>query len=357
MSQKYVYLAVDLLTGTVREEIPFSSVSFSQVINGSSNFSGDVIIREPNNETDNKITMSNLGLGDTAIWVLHNGVPRWGGILWDDDISLDDRRVSFMASDFWSYYMKRILNVDLSYSNTDALTIVSNLITWSNGIAGGDIGTTVGGSSTSVNRTRTYKGKELHKISELIRKLAELEDGFDFAIDYSGSQETGLDHQLTLSYPSRGRDNGLVFDAGKNVSMLSSQGSAWEMINRSHAHNSSDDAKLIRSRSNPGALSAYPLYERTFPHNGVIRPETMLDHARIDLQNHSIVTRKVTVQIDASDPEIGLGTFIAGDTATVIGKLGYLDINRKYRIVGYTVDVDEDQLDTMTVELVDSRLF
>lgn len=359
--KQYTYLAVDLLTGEVRDEIPFSSVSFSRELNKAGGFSASApletarTIHLTGDDAPNKITESNLGPAQTALWVIRDGVPMWGGIIWGFQADLENNEVQFAGQDFWSYYWKRILYTNKSYSASvdDQFSVVEDLLTYAAAQASGDIGTTVSYSALSgVKRDRKYYWHEFPIIGEIIEQLAQVDNGFDFAIDYTGNFTDGFAHQLTLSYPFRGRSTDLVFDTQKNVRLLRWSKDGLSMANRSYAIGAGEGKNIkYQYAVEPSYLDEYPLLEWKSAYKDASRNETLLDHATQDLRGKLFPVETLEVEVLADDPDVSLGSFIVGDTVWCIANKGFINIDGSYRIMSYNVRIDEDGLETVSVSL------
>ena len=122
-----------------------------------------------------------------------------------------------------------------------------------------------------------------------------------------------------------------------------------------YGFNIANDVKIRATQSNP--LAGNPLYEEAVAFTEETTQSELTAKARKHLTARSKVIDFVTVTIDADDVDVGLGTFVPGDTVRVVTDIGFVNIDRNYRILEYRVDVDENDLDTMTVEMADARLF
>lgn len=140
----YRYFTADLLTNEILAEVPFRGVSYERAIKGAGRFGGSIAINpqtEPLNLYDSTMP------GNTALFVVRDGVCVWGGIIWQRDYDIVSRSLSISASEFTSYFYHRriwktwnhefggILNVDanglgkitLDYGMTEPLRVGSSL--------------------------------------------------------------------------------------------------------------------------------------------------------------------------------------------------------------------------------------
>lgn len=353
----YTFVAWDILTQTVKDEIPFSNVKYSVELSAPGSFSG-VVHTNPtpyqllsNAVVPNRITEANLDLCRTAIWVLKNGVALWGGILTAFDANLGNQQVTFAGQDFWGYWRRRVITQTQTFTNIDQHTIANNLISWGQGV-GSFPGTYAGNPATSgVLRSRTYNFYETKTIGESIEQMAAMDRGFDFGIDYSGGP-SNLGFKVTWSFPQRGRQTGLVFDASKDVQLMRWTKDGSRIANRTVAiGNGNGDATLAVVTSDTSLLSAYPVYETVNMHKDATDLTALTDHARQDLKYFKKPVETIELKVAANNVDVGLGTFIVGDVVTVKASSGFVQINNLYRIIGYTVEVDQDGFDIVLVRL------
>lgn len=360
---RYTYLATDLSTGAIRDEIPFSEVSFSRRLNDVGTFNGTVILDTSKNGSYSAVRRSVLSEGDTGIWVLRDGVPVWGGILWAFRADLTTRRVSFAGQDFLSYFKKRVLLTNKVYTADDQFSIVDDLVTWAQSNPNGDIGMTVSWSALSgVLRDRTYYWKEGgYTILELIENLAAVEDGFEFGLEYSGSQSAGFNHDLRLSYPRRGRNTGVVIDPRKNAQLLSWSSQADQMINSLYGFGAGDvttpNASAISEvQTDAVSLTQYLLFEEIRTWSDVSRIATLSGHVAETLSRLKYPLQHLTVAVRHDDPDAGLGTLITGDTVRVKADDGFISIDTDWRVVSINVTISSEGSEVVEYELVEARV-
>lgn len=118
----YRYYTADLLTNKILEEIPFRGVSYQRAIKGAGSFQGSIPVIDA---TDNLDLYENTMPGNTAVFVVRDGVCVWGGIIWSRSYNIVDRVLQVSASEFTSYFYHRRIwkTMSSSYSGT---VIVNN---------------------------------------------------------------------------------------------------------------------------------------------------------------------------------------------------------------------------------------
>lgn len=104
ISPVYRYFTADLLTNKILEEIPFRGVSYERTIKGAGAFQGSIPVISA---TDNLDLYENTMPGNTAVFVVRNGICVWGGIIWSRSYNIVDRVLQVNAAEFTSYFYHR----------------------------------------------------------------------------------------------------------------------------------------------------------------------------------------------------------------------------------------------------------
>lgn len=341
----YRYLVADLLTGTIKEEMPFSAVKFSHVLNRPGGFSANIGLRH------SKATRTNLDPARTVIHVERDGVIVWSGILWTAKANVENATVDVGGEGWWSYFRRRKIRATKVYAATDQLAIVQDLVNYAQAQSGGNIGIVVGTEVSGVTRDRTYYHFERKNLGEAVEQLAAVAGGFDFAIEavwVSGA----VVKTLNLSYPRRGRITPLVFELGTNIEGLSQEVDATRQANLIDAIGAGDgDAMLIATAADTSQLAAYPLLEDVTSYKDVTVAATLQLHAASDLAvAKKPVMRIPTLLAVQANPDAGLGTYITGDSVQVRGSDGWLAVNERVRIQVIEVGVDTEGKETVSIQ-------
>lgn len=342
---QYRYLVGDLVTGTIREEMPFSGVTYSQVLNGPGAFQATIGLRH------RKATRANLDPGRTVIYVERDGVLLWGGILWAASVSADDGKISLNGQGFWSYFRRRVLRETKTYTGIDQLAIAQDLVSWAQSQDGGDINVAIGSETSGVLRDRTYNDWERKPIGEAVEQLAAVEGGFDFAIDVDYDSGGGITRTLRLSYPRRGRDTSIVFELGTNLGAFTQQVDASVQANQIDVLGAGDGSSmLIATVSDTSAIPQYPLLDDVLTYKDVTLIDTLEGHGNAALAARATPVETIPT-IAQFGPDTGLGSYITGDEATVRGSAGFIDVEQRVRIIEISVKVDEQSSEETTIAL------
>jgi len=119
----YRYFTADLLSNEILSEIPFQGVTYERAIKGAGTFSGDISVSD---ETDALDLYNSTMPGNTALFVVRNGVCVWGGILWDRTYDVIGRKLSVSASEFTSYFYSRRIWKTLNHEFGATLKVDAN---------------------------------------------------------------------------------------------------------------------------------------------------------------------------------------------------------------------------------------
>jgi len=360
----YTYLSADLLTGTVREELPLTGVRWSKVLNGPGALNANIRYTHP------KATRANLDPGRTAIFVRRNGLVVWGGILWTARKVKGNDVLSLGCEGFWSYFRRRRLRHNIKFTNVDQLTIFKELIRYTQGQPvtqatsgngtypqpNGDIGVLLGDETSGVLRVKTINGFERSIVGNELESLASLSGGFDFAIEVTEPTSHNFVKTLRLGYPRRGRRTNIVFEQGKNVKLLDWQIDADRLENRVDALGSGEGpAMLISTAQDTNVLDqGYPLLDGTVSHKDVTRLETLAAHAQRRLTEHKLPVSIPVLSLRVTE-EGEVGSFIEGDECLVRADDGFVQFDNYYRVIEYLVDVSNEGDETIDITFAESE--
>lgn len=117
----YRYYTADLLTGRILAEIPFRGVSYERAIKGAGGFQGTIPVIDA---TDSLDLYENTMPGNTAVYVVRNGVCVWGGIIWSRSYDVVGRVLSVSASEFTSYFYHRRIWKSWNHQYGATITVV-----------------------------------------------------------------------------------------------------------------------------------------------------------------------------------------------------------------------------------------
>lgn len=361
----YRCISMDLMTGTRIAEIPLSGLTYSKVLNGAGDATGTLFLPPPNSTTNRALASDWNNAVDECrrqLVIERNGVVVWSGIVWASPYNDDDQTRDVRCAEHWSYFQKRFVDYDLYYASTGQMTIAKNLVDKSQEYTPADIGVTtvlnVASGYTDTVRQRTYARSEVLSVADAVEQLATPSNGFEFGLDSAWNPSTGaLVKTLNLHYPRRGRsylETGHVFEIGRNVVSFTWPSDGTRTSNKAWAIGSGEGAsKIIGTSVNTDQIQpltsggpGYPLLESRISYSDVSVQTTInrLADGALKYSTTPVTLPELTVRADA-DPV--LGSYIVGDACRVIINANtsprFPDgLDRYYRIVGYTVSVDDN---------------
>jgi len=123
---KYRYIIASVKDGTIRMEVPFSSVSWERKVNGAGSFSGTI---GANPERDTFDTYNSTLPGKYAIYIFRDGELVWGGIIWSRDYDITTKELNVSALEFTSYLFHRVFWKTLYFNDgTTVKALLEGLI-------------------------------------------------------------------------------------------------------------------------------------------------------------------------------------------------------------------------------------
>lgn len=208
----YRYLFADLLTNQVNAELNLTSVNFTQQLNASGTFSGELLISDQTLDTAN--ILNSTVPARTALYVDRDGILVWGGIVWHRQYNSATQRMQITGREFESYFDRRIVynttGTATVFSNTDQLTIAQTLINNAQAVPNGDIGVQVPATTSGKLVNRTYYNYELKTVYTALQDLAQQSNGaaggfgFDFNIQVAYDGAGNPTKTLNFGYPQSG---------------------------------------------------------------------------------------------------------------------------------------------------------
>lgn len=318
MSARYTYLFADLLTNAVLAELPLERVRLGRVLGGAGSFAGVVDL------TDARVrSMDPINATEQNRRVVY--VARDGELLpmayWLRIRRYRDGKLALAGTELWSYFAQRLIRSTLTFDQVDQATIVADIIAALQALPSGDIGLAVSAAATGVLRDRTYYGYELKYAAEAIEQLAEVIDGFEFAVDVTGD-ETDPTKTLVVSYPRRGIqafETDLLFEKPGNVIGFEwpEDGTRQADVSIAVGAGEGDDMLLAVATSEDALDEGYPLLERSISYKDIRDLEYLQAHADTDVDASAwpVTIPSLVVRGDV-DPIVG--SYDIGDDCRIV---------------------------------------
>lgn len=317
------------------EEIPFNSFSYGFVLNDAGIFELSMPMQHP------KATPDLLAPGQRHVHIRREGQLVWGGDLWFAGASTTDENLRIQGEGWFSRFRRRHVDERIDFENEDQVDIAWDLIAFTQGKVNGNMGISRGSTpATGITRTRKLKPWNRQKISDIILGLTVAKNGFDFEIT--------PDKVFNTFYPLKQEDNGYAFELGKNVESLAYDIDASAMATELSGMGSGGDRnRCIAVVTNLGAQGAYGLLQDSADFSNIRHYDNLVDITKEQLRLMGQSRWQPSVVARMSDPRFG--EFDVGDLVRVKAKRGFIDVNKKFRIVGYTVRVNQEGHETVDV--------
>jgi hypothetical protein len=299
----------------------------------------------------------------TAVWIIRDEVPVWGGILWTRTYNSDNGAFDLTASTFESYLARRRIRSNLIYAGQDQQIIMANLVEQAQAVAFGNIGIQVPYPGLSgVLRDRSYFWHERATFLARMQELAQVIGGPDFTISPGWSDgfapipylEVGTPLGTTepdphdyYELPTDVRNYAWPEDGGNSANY-------WSAIGDPTGPNPTDPP-LIRDASVPAEWDhGYPLLEDVSNHQGVSDPATLQGWAIAEVT--AAAGNRVVPTMTMRNPNLpalgDTGNFRVTDERRwpppVAGGPG---LTFTARITGWTVNLSEGEGETVELDL------
>ncbi|TGZ10635.1 hypothetical protein [Streptomyces rhizosphaericola] len=342
----YRALFCDLRTDRLLDVLPLTETKFDDFIGKPGSLSATVPL--PQGALAARAREA-LRPGRTAVWLERDGDIWWGGVLWTCTPASDEQgrlTVQFQAGTFDSYLDHRILGPDLGPGiGLDQFDIARILVAYAQEQPGGDIGISLGHERSGIVRDYAPAYSALARIRELLDKLGQLNDGFEWRIHCYRDAEGNRVKQLQLGHPEiRTGHSDLVLDHPGPVLAYSLptdstvQANVWVARGESaNTDQSQESEPLTVSEELPEEFAqGWPRLEQTSDHGGVSDVATLRSLARAELarQRRPEVIPELTVRLDGQVTPALIGARIR---LRVHDLWHHEGLDAHYRIVGMAV--------------------
>jgi hypothetical protein len=350
--RQYDYYVTDLRTNEVIAELPFQNVTYSTVLSGVGEFTGNILI---NPDTVAYSIRQNTTPGRTGLYVLRDGQPVWGGIIWKRQYSSSARQVTCVASTFESYLGRRLQPLTNKFEDTDQLDIARWLLQ-TEGLAS-DILATVSTATSPRKRERQFNAWEHKEVLDEMTRLGNLIDGFDWNVVVSrhpASQE--ITRHFEFFYPKRGiaaDQSTLMFEYPGSIRDFQLNEDAIEGANEVTALGAGEglDQKTATAVDAEQVAAGLPKLQETRAYSSVTLDETLQAPAERERLRAPVTVFEVTV--DARTEPV-LGSYNVGDWARFRMEDEFVTpaLDQYARITAISVSVDRGSgLEEVTLTL------
>lgn len=343
---KVLYSVYGASPDAIRGEVPFSSLSYTQILNDAGNAQITVPMHNiPYDENE-------LDVARTYIWIDRDGVLVWGGIVWTIEAVPSQHSLTLGCGDFLTYLDHRVIDEDTYYSSADQTTDI--FLDMNDYFSDGPFNTIIDNVIASgVLRDQQFNASEYKNVGEFIRQLAARNNGFDFRYEvaYSSSGGGFTDIAPRTIYPTPDADDAAeitagtriapVFDTESNCEILNAQIDGNQLANRSIAISGGygEQARTAEA-TDTDSQGNYGTFDKVISFFDERSDSNLTDHATRESTRRSAPIIKVGIQLypNTLPP---YGSFNVGDLVELRGTLSdYRDVSGVYRITSETVTVD-----------------
>ncbi len=253
-------------------------------------------------------------------------------------LSADTRELVIRAVGWFELLGNRHTREQKIFTQEDAGDIAWELINDTQSLEDGDLGITQGTIQVSKDRDRTYDTYK--NVKDLITKLSQVIDGFDFEITwdkvfnvYFPKIGTTLTN-IKLTYPGNIKEIAYNRDGSNMANVVTALGSS-----------SSATEPSARTAQDLTLKGVFGIYERITDYSSVVIEETLQEHADGDLRESKNLLLIPEIILDGNlGPDIN--DLSIGDNIGVVTKEeGLVPLNDNYIIEGmdWSVDTNNDE--------------
>ncbi len=318
----YLYTAYDWSSKVPLLDLPLSDVTWEDPLNNGGQLTGSLPL-----DTRAADRLDAVDPARTLLCVDRNGVIVWGGWNWIRSWDKTSRKLKITSAQFDSYFDRRILRANLDYVNVDQFAIADALINYAQGISGGNVGTIIGSNGSSgILRERHYIASEGKFIGELLKQLAEVENGFDYSFDVQYDVNSKPAFTFNKFYPQRGATKAgtdVLFEYPGNILAYEwpedgtqKSNYMYEVGGQPEGTDSGNSGPISATADNAADRPVYPLLESLVNRSDVSQVATLQSYANEDLRLRKSPVTVPTLKVRGDVPPI-YGTFLTGDWAMI----------------------------------------
>jgi len=340
-SHIYTYFVTDLRNNSILAELPLQNVNYENKLSGVGDASADIKI---NAETSELSVRSTVAPGKTGLYIMRDGQPVWGGIVWKRQYSPSGRTVNITAKTFESYFDHRFQDMTMYWANTDQLDIARWLVTENGSAAALDID--VSTATSTRFRERAMFWYEYKTTANELFDLANLIDGFDTNVVLFKKDDGSIGRRLEFWYPYAGiskQDTTIMFDYPGSIKDFTLTEDAESGGNMVYAIGAGEGTELITTLSTDTdeLAQGWPKLQTSRSYTSVVRPSTLQGHSDADLAQLSIPVTVLELDVHPNRDPV-FGSYGLGDWARIHLEDDYLNpaVDMYARITGIKVGVD-----------------
>jgi hypothetical protein len=353
---EYVYLAAELFSNRAICDLPLTNVQFNWAVNAAGKFSATVNVSALARKHEYFEATEPC---KTVIYVIRDGIPIWGGIIWKRTFDSEKRELRIDAETWDSYLVRRIASKDIVVQfeppsfpgrtkfGMEQVEIFRQLWGFMSQTTNSDINVKLGSLVTPVRRGVSVTGSNYESYYKILHDdIATKYDGFEwFATVGLASNGTDIERRIEFAYPRFARsyeETGLVWEYPGNILKYE-----W-IANAEGARNvvfvtgpgSGADQTVVGKKNQESYDQGYPRMDSIEKHPGIAEAGVLSSHAEKYLYAYQPPVNDIQVDPHPTVPQ-HLGQFFIGDIVRFIIKddmFKYADIKDR-DLLGRIIDI------------------
>lgn len=289
-------------------------------------------------------TRSLLTIGKNEVIIKRQGVDFFGGKISYYEAKLETAKtLTLKALGWFALFKDRFSGPSDVYTAIDQGAIAWDQIDDSQQAANGDFGITQGVIQASRTRNRTYEYKS---VQDILTKLSEVDDGIDF--------EFTPDKRFNVFYPHMGvTRNEFQFTYPGNIKSIQITTDASEIVNYAIARGQGfGEGQIIDIIQDTPSQAVFKRREQIMDFSEVVDVTHLQELAAEEIRIKKDPIEILEIELDGGLEPI-IGSYWLGDRVKVIVEdiALYEHIDAFYRIDKITIDIDDNDVETVTLRL------
>jgi len=290
-----------------------------------------------------KFTMANLFPYISYLDIYRFNTKVWSGVLSkipSGSVGKETGSIDFTFSGYLHLLEKMFMGaLGETYTATEQGTILWTMLNNFQSLPNGNYGITLGNVSTGISRDRTYSA--FKNIYDAFIEMTEVINGPDIDIT--------IEKVLNV-YAHKGHRLNHVFEYGKNISDFSFSVDGDSIVNNSIFLGSGEGSDMLYSVAhNMQSQEKYGLMQNVTQKSDVIILDTLTGYAQGEVNEFGEPTQIFGLNAMVQD-DPPMGSYTVGDEIRCICKKGWVNFDKFLRIKKISVDVNEEELETVKVE-------
>lgn len=330
--REFQYLFTDLLSGAIIAELPMTDVQLSWQVRKPGQLSGTIPVPLPQRGRD---FFASTQPGKVGIYVIREGVPIWGGIIWKRSFGSDSRQIKIEADTWDSLMYHRILdqewlfirdiaNPDVSKrtEGVEQIEIFRQMWKYMAGERNSNLRVALGQQTSPVRRGALFKKWDFKTYGEHLEAFASLSNGFEWVSSVGVDPYGALERRIDFAHPRFGRpwlDSRLVWEyPGPLVSYdISTDSDKAATVAFILGKGDGDLRTFVRKENTAPLNQGYIRMDEQYQHNTVYDSDILSSHANKYLRAYRPPVTGMSIR---THPRLvgGGGDYFLGDIVRLV---------------------------------------